>query len=454
MKVLLIAPIDKFALKDSGYGTAAHGIAAVLLRMKEEGKIEDVIFMNTARLGAEPLPTEKVDVSITLLHPHTFIRPSRGLELIQKAMDLSDRRFLYIMWETDRLPSAWAPVLTNKIFTGFLAPSYFVSELVKKATDTPVHYAPLYVNVDDIPRVNIQEKVDGEKTFTVLYIGQDTIRKGLKDALISYMRALGQESNVRLVLKYHRLSDKEVDTAEMVYHATITNAFKPKARVYSITHNLDRAQMYGLYHMSSLLLFPSRGEGFGLPIAESMAAGIPVVYTNWSSSTEVAAADGNIPLEYHLDEAVGMFHHGYEIGSQYAIPSISSCMSALREKYTEWTQGKAAYYGRVLSHRDIIIKKFGYDPVSSCIEHILNSKEGFAPPKVDEVMRNDNGLESSLSDTHRNIWSGAEVPGTTEIDAATPGTPPELEPDSDQLHEDDQLVCENGIGSENSETGL
>ena len=453
MKVLLIAPVDQFALKDSGYGTHGNNLAKVLVRMKEEGRIEDVYFMNTARLTPGSIPKERVDVSITLVHPHTFLRPSHALEIIQKAIEMSDRKILHIMWETDRLPLVWNTLFERKIFDAYVSPSYFVTSLVKKATDTPVYYGPIYIHIPDIPAVNIEDKVRDENLFTVLYVGQDTARKGIKDAVVSYIRALGQIDDVRMVLKYHRLSDKEVDTQEMIYHATITNSYKPKARVYSITNLLSKEQMYGLYHMSSVLFFPSRGEGFGLPLAESMAAGIPVIYTDWSSCGEVATADGNIPLEYHLDEAVGMFHHGYDIGSKYAIPSITSCMNALTEKYNEWKKDKRAYYGRSLPHRDIIIKKFGFDAVSSCVEHYLNGREGLAPTHIAEVMGYDNdGL--SIQDGSRDYGrDNGKVPGKEETETTFVRVAPKPESCSDQPIENCGLVCENRNDGKGTEAG-
>lgn len=440
MKVLFIAPVDKFSLKDSGYGTAAAGIALVLEKMKKEGKIDDVLYMNTSKLSKNDMPKERVDVSITVVHPNTFLHFSPGLDLLQKAIEMSDRKFLSIVWETDRLPASWTPIFERNIFDAFITPSYFVADLILDRTDRPVYYYPHYIHIPDIPTVDINDKLD-ENTFTLLYIGQDTMRKGMQDAIISYLRALHSAEDTRLVLKYHRLSDKEIDTQTMIYHTTITNSSKPKTRVYSITHMLDRKEMYALYHMSSCLLFPSRGEGFGLPVAEAMSAGIPVIYTNWSSIPEVAAAPGNIPLEYTLDEAVGMFHHGYDIGSKYSVPSISSCMAAITSKYTEWKQSKEDYYGAVKDNRGIIDRKFGYESVSACIEHFIHMKDGFAPKSVGEVMgyeepsrRRKEIADGNNAGGHNILQGGQRFPEPV-------GPPSLLNEDPDQSGEDNRLVC-------------
>ncbi len=46
--------------------------------------------------------------------------------------------------------------------------------------------------------------------------------------------------------------------------------------------------LFSIYRASSLLLYPSRYEGFGLPILEAMACGAPVITSNNSSIPEVA----------------------------------------------------------------------------------------------------------------------------------------------------------------------
>jgi glycosyltransferase involved in cell wall biosynthesis len=49
-----------------------------------------------------------------------------------------------------------------------------------------------------------------------------------------------------------------------------------------------------LYQMSQLFLFPSLREGFGIPIIEAMACGVPVITSNTSSMPEVAGDAGHL----------------------------------------------------------------------------------------------------------------------------------------------------------------
>jgi glycosyltransferase involved in cell wall biosynthesis len=51
---------------------------------------------------------------------------------------------------------------------------------------------------------------------------------------------------------------------------------------------LPAADLEGLYRAASCVVFPSLYEGFGLPVLEAMARGVPVACSNRSSLPEVA----------------------------------------------------------------------------------------------------------------------------------------------------------------------
>lgn len=58
------------------------------------------------------------------------------------------------------------------------------------------------------------------------------------------------------------------------------------SRVKLLGHT-DDAQLARLYQAASVFLFPSLEEGFGIPVLEALAAGVPVVTSNVSSMPEV-----------------------------------------------------------------------------------------------------------------------------------------------------------------------
>lgn len=67
-------------------------------------------------------------------------------------------------------------------------------------------------------------------------------------------------------------------------------------RPIDIVSNLSDEQMAAAYQVSRFTLFPSLSEGFGLPVAESLVLGTPVITSNYGSVREIAEAGGGALL--------------------------------------------------------------------------------------------------------------------------------------------------------------
>lgn len=63
----------------------------------------------------------------------------------------------------------------------------------------------------------------------------------------------------------------------------------PARERIQVTGYLTDAQLEEFYRRAAILAFPSLGEGFGIPLLEAMAYGLPVLTSNRSALPEVAA---------------------------------------------------------------------------------------------------------------------------------------------------------------------
>jgi glycosyltransferase involved in cell wall biosynthesis len=99
-------------------------------------------------------------------------------------------------------------------------------------------------------------------------------------------------------------------------------------RVEFLAYLTDPA-LQSLYEGARAFLFPSREEGFGVPVLEALATGIPVVASNSSSIPEVAGTDA---LYFHPDAP-------HEIADQLCTllsnPQLQRTMSQLGRRRSE-----------------------------------------------------------------------------------------------------------------------
>lgn len=74
-------------------------------------------------------------------------------------------------------------------------------------------------------------------------------------------------------------------------------------------------ELWSIYAMSDVFLLPSKAEGLGMPLLESMSMGIPCIGTNCSAITEVLGATRGVVVDYvHIHENhsyVDCFGNGY-----------------------------------------------------------------------------------------------------------------------------------------------
>jgi glycosyltransferase involved in cell wall biosynthesis len=55
--------------------------------------------------------------------------------------------------------------------------------------------------------------------------------------------------------------------------------------------------LWAAYRLARCTVFPSLSEGFGLPVAESLGSGTPVVTANFGSMREIAASGGALLVD-------------------------------------------------------------------------------------------------------------------------------------------------------------
>ena len=75
-----------------------------------------------------------------------------------------------------------------------------------------------------------------------------------------------------------------------------------------IDRDLDDHEIMGLYNLAHCYVHPARGEGFGLPVAEAMAAGVPVITLAYSGLADFVSDDTATTIPFKLEPARTHFY--------------------------------------------------------------------------------------------------------------------------------------------------
>ncbi|MDR3671598.1 MAG: glycosyltransferase [Holophaga sp.] len=111
-----------------------------------------------------------------------------------------------------------------------------------------------------------------------LFLGGTIPRKGIDLLLDTYCRTFRASDDVCLVIKAQ--GGGIYDGLDLPAFLARLRAEDPLApEIEYRADDLTEPQVAALYRSCDLLVHPYRGEGFGLPIAEAMASGLPVLVT-------------------------------------------------------------------------------------------------------------------------------------------------------------------------------
>lgn len=143
---------------------------------------------------------------------------------------------------------------------------------------------------------------------------QETLRQyRIQKPYVMCTGGMDFRKNTDRLLEGFALANKKLQSSyQLVLCCNITDADRQRLTALSyqlgigsdliLTGFVPDEDLLALYQGASLFVFPSLYEGFGFPVVEAMACGVPVVTSNNSSLGEIAADCAKLVNPYHSPE--------------------------------------------------------------------------------------------------------------------------------------------------------
>jgi glycosyltransferase involved in cell wall biosynthesis len=230
--------------------------------------------------GIELVPDAGVGADVYVRHrwPPDFERPQA-------------RRFVLVQpWEYGRVPDSWVQAIAETVDELWVHSRFVRDAYARSGVDTAgIQLIPLGVDTGVFHPGAEPFPISTEKTFRFLFVGGTIERKGFDLLMRAYAEEFTSDDDVSLVVKdfFYGAGGREL------VRDLRRDPGSPEVRYGYGT--MEPRRLGGLFTACDCYVHPYRGEGFGLPIVEAMACGLPVIATGRGPTLDYCA-DGTAYL--------------------------------------------------------------------------------------------------------------------------------------------------------------
>lgn len=311
----------------SGYANSSREL---VLELDRQGvRVNYQYLYGPGTVFAQPEPEQSASYMIRVIRGRS-INPS-GVHVFYGQGDSFKTNYRsykigYTMLEVDHLPREWVR-RANMMDEVWTPSSFNASTFRASGVERPVHVMSLGVNP-----AYFNPKIEGYPVggvFTFLSAFEWGERKAPELLLRAFNDEFRSDEPAVLVCKVYN-QDPSVNIPRQVGRLGLKE--RGGRVVFSINEVVPAHQLGALYRSADCFVLPSRGEGWGLPILEAMACGLPVIATAWSAHTdfindEIAyplGIEGLVPAETKCP---------YYRGFKWAEPSYEHLRALMRHVY-------------------------------------------------------------------------------------------------------------------------
>ena len=195
---------------------------------------------------------------------------------------LSERVFAYTPWETTKIPSSWVERM-NQMTGIFTSCEDNKKAFIDSGVKVPISVFHHGVDPIQYPYLEREEK----DIYTFGTFARLSIRKGTDLLVKAFREEFKGIDDVRLILK----------TSDHFITMPMEKGAMDDPRIKLIWNPMSHQQILELLKEIDCFVFPSRGEGFGLPAIEAMSTGCPTIMTNWGGLADFGSKKDTMLLD-------------------------------------------------------------------------------------------------------------------------------------------------------------
>lgn len=202
---------------------------------------------------------------------------------------------------TNALKIVWPFFETNKLMPQAIhllnscdklaCPSEWAEEVfVMNGVTTPRYKAPQGVDLEVFKPMDVDKN---QETYKFFNIGKWEARKSHQELVSAFLRAFPREKDVAL---YLMCSNPFAQPGAVA--GAVAQVSKGDPRVRMLSHVPTHTDLAEQINMLDCGVFPSKGEGWGLPIMETLAVGKPIIVTFVTAQKDYLDSDYAIQVQH------------------------------------------------------------------------------------------------------------------------------------------------------------
>lgn len=252
-----------------------------------------------------------------------------------------DYKIGHCEFEGEEWPKSWIPYC-NMMDEIWVPTKWDRQKAIKAGVNKPLYVIYQGIDTDYFHPAMKPMKFEADQSFKFVVNAAWLHRKNLPALIRTFAQEFTKNEDVCLIVKTMNVGLVK-DVKEEIEKI---NLDPDGGWVYIKEDVLPAEQMGCFYTGADCFVLPTHGEGWGLPIFEALACGIPVITTAYGAPNELLRDENKNPLpgvhlvDYKLVQARDNYE--YLIGAKWAEPNLMQLAKHMRNVYDHSKKEKKA----------------------------------------------------------------------------------------------------------------